>query len=147
MYIAPKILDKVTSFMETLPTNLASFLDISFTHLEKLKVVAEMPVAPKHLQPFGVLHGGATAVLAESAASIGAWLNIDEDRQNAVGIELNVNHIRKVTGGHILATAIPLHLGKSTQVWNIEIKDENSKITAVSRCTMAVISKKQKRKF
>ncbi|MGQ9558634.1 MAG: hotdog fold thioesterase [Desulfurispora sp.] len=103
------------------------------------EVVLTMPVDERTHQPFGILHGGASVVLAESAASIGAYLNCDPSRQAAVGLEINANHIRPKRSGTVRARAIPLHKGRSTMVWEIKITDEQEKLICVSRCTMAIV--------
>lgn len=103
------------------------------------EVVLTMPVDGRTHQPFGILHGGASVVLAESAASIGAYLNCDPSRQTAVGLEINANHIRPKRSGTVRARAVPLHKGRSTMVWEIKITDEQEKLVCISRCTMAIV--------
>ncbi|MGK2963603.1 MAG: hotdog fold thioesterase [Gemmatimonadaceae bacterium] len=105
------------------------------------KVVATMPVDDRTLQPFGILHGGASAALAETVASIGAYLNVDEETQAAVGLELNANHLRAKRAGTVTATATPLHRGRRTQVWEVRIEDEEGRLVCVSRCTLAIIER------
>lgn len=102
------------------------------------KVVLEMDVGPRVHQPMGLLHGGATATLAESAASMGAFANCDVAREYAVGIELNISHLRARSSGTITATALPIRKGRTTHVWGIEIVDEDGKPVAVGRCTLAI---------
>ena len=98
-----------------------------------------MPVDERTLQPYGLLHGGSSAVLAESLASHAANLCLDDlTRQQAVGLELNCNHLRAVTSGVVTGTARPLHVGRSTQVWDIRIEDEQGRLVCVSRLTLAV---------
>ncbi len=101
-----------------------------------------MPVDDRTKQPFGLLHGGASAALAETVASIGAFLNIDGETQAAVGVELNVNHLRAKTDGVVTATATPLHRGRRTQVWDIRIEDEESRLVAASRLTLAIVDQR-----
>ena len=103
------------------------------------RVVCTMPVGPKTRQPFGLLHGGASVALAETAASLGAWLNIDRGREAAAGMEINANHLRPVAGGIVTATAVPLHRGRTSMVWDIKITDDAGRLVCVSRCTVAVI--------
>ncbi|MBN1960655.1 MAG: hotdog fold thioesterase [Deltaproteobacteria bacterium] len=105
-------------------------------------VIMTMPVGPKVHQPFGILHGGASVVLAESAASLGTWLNIDQQRQTAVGIEINANHLHPMQSGLLIATATPLYCGQKNMVWDIKLHDESNKLICVSRCTVAIITKK-----
>jgi uncharacterized protein (TIGR00369 family) len=117
---------------------LGSTLGIEREVLEKDRVVLTMPVNPRLHQPFGVLHGGASAALAESAASIGANLNC-ADGYIALGQEINANHLRPMSEGLLRATAVPVHIGKKTQVWTIELRDEQERLVCISRCTLAVI--------
>ena len=101
-----------------------------------------MPVGPKVHQPFGILHGGASVVLAETVASIGASVNIDLGKQHAVGLEINANHIRAVHSGLVTGVATPIHKGRSTHVWYIEIRNDEGKLVCTSRCTLAIIEAK-----
>jgi 1,4-dihydroxy-2-naphthoyl-CoA hydrolase len=101
-----------------------------------------MPVDARTHQPYGLLHGGASVVLAESLGSIGAALCVDRDRYRVVGLEVNANHLRAVRDGQVTGTAKPIHLGRTTQVWGIEIVNEAGKKTCVCRLTMAVIDTK-----
>jgi uncharacterized protein (TIGR00369 family) len=100
-------------------------------------VVLEMDVGPRVHQPFGLLHGGASAVIAESAASMGAFLNCREG-EFSVGTDLNVSHLRAKRDGKVIATATPVRKGRSLHVWSIDIADENGKLIAVARCTIAI---------
>ena len=126
--------------LEVLPTRgLADLLGIEILELTPQRVVATMPVDERTRQPFGILHGGASLVLAETVASLGACINIDLEQQNAVGLEINANHIRAKREGVVRATATPFHVGRSTQVWDIRIVDEQERPICVSRCTMAVV--------
>lgn len=105
------------------------------------KVVATMPVDQRTRQPFGLLHGGASAALAETVASLGAFANIDQDKQAAVGLELNANHLRGKAEGIVTATATPIHRGRRTHVWEIRIEDEKNRLVCVSRCTLAIVDR------
>jgi 1,4-dihydroxy-2-naphthoyl-CoA hydrolase len=120
---------------------LADVLGIEVLELSERRVVATMPVDARTRQPFGLLHGGASLALAETVASIGALMHVDRERYVAVGQEINGNHLRPKTEGVVRATAVPVHLGRSTQVWSIEIVDERGKLVCVSRCTMAVVAR------
>ena len=102
------------------------------------RVVLQMPVGPQVYQPMGLLHGGVSAIIAESAASIGAYMNCDPEREYAVGVELNVSHLRARTDGSITVTATPIRKGRSMHVWGISIEDEDGKAVAVARCTLAI---------
>jgi uncharacterized protein (TIGR00369 family) len=120
---------------------LADVLGIEVLELSERRVVATMPVDARTRQPFGLLHGGASLALAETVASIGALMHVDRERYVAVGQEINGNHLRPKTEGVVRATAVPVHLGRSTQVWSIEIVDERGKLVCISRCTMAVVAR------
>ncbi|SDW51461.1 uncharacterized domain 1-containing protein [Marininema mesophilum] len=114
-------------------------LGIESVELEKDRVVMTMPVESRHHQPYGILHGGASVALAETAASIGAWLNCDQENELAVGLEINANHLRPKRDGIVTAEATPLHKGKKTMVWDVKIRDEQEKLICISRCTMAIV--------
>lgn len=100
-----------------------------------------MPVDARTKQPFGLLHGGSSALLAETLASLAGNLCLEDPARNqAVGLELNANHLRAVTSGTVTGTARALHVGRSTQVWDVRIEDEKARLVCVARLTMAVIS-------
>lgn len=103
------------------------------------RVVAQMPVTPKTHQPFGLLHGGVSVVIAETVASAGSYQFVDASCQRAVGLEINANHIRSKASGIVHAVGTPIHVGKRTIVWDIRIYDEEESLICISRCTMAVI--------
>jgi uncharacterized protein (TIGR00369 family) len=103
------------------------------------QVIVRLPITDHVRQPLGLLHGGATVALAETAASIGTWMGIDQANYHAVGMEINANHLRPVLNGVITADARPLHRGRNTWVWDIRVTDENGKLVAISRCTVAVV--------
>jgi 1,4-dihydroxy-2-naphthoyl-CoA hydrolase len=113
-------------------------LGIRGVELSPDKVVLEMPVGPKVHQLMGILHGGASAVIAESAASIGAWLNCDADKEYVVGTDLNISHLSARSDGTARATATPIRKGRTMHVWDIQIEDEAGKKIAVARCTLAI---------
>ena len=98
-----------------------------------------MPVDRRTHQPYGLLHGGASVALAETLGSTAAMLTLDAAKERAVGLDINANHVRGVLSGTVRGTARPLHLGRSTQVWEIRIEDENGKLVCISRLTMAVV--------
>ncbi len=118
---------------------LLTTLGIEIVEATKERVVATMPVGPKVHQPFGLLHGGASVALAETVASTAAWMNVDQATQVPVGIEINANHLRAKRDGVVTATATPVHVGRSTQVWEVRITDEEGRAVCVSRCTLAVV--------
>jgi uncharacterized protein (TIGR00369 family) len=128
---------------EHLNKGMAAAIGIELTLLTADKVVATMPVDDRTRQPFGLLHGGASAALAETVASLGAFMNIDSDTQAAVGVELNANHLRAKTEGVVTATATPLRRGRKIHVWDIRIEDEESQLVCASRCTLAIIDRRK----
>jgi uncharacterized protein (TIGR00369 family) len=118
-------------------------LGITVTAVSNDGVVATMPVDHRTHQPFGLLHGGASVALAETAASIGAYYLVDHETEICVGLEINANHIRGKKSGIVTAYAKPVHRGKTTMVWEIKIVDEEDELICISRCTMAVLKKKK----
>ena len=115
--------------------NMDKYLDIEVTEIGDDYIIAKMPVTEKTKQPYGILHGGASCVLAESVGSIAAALTMDGEKKYPVGIEINANHISSPTKGHIHAKAVPVHIGGSTSVWNIDIADDKGKRVCFSRFT------------
>ena len=111
------------------------FLDIEVIEIGNDFIIAKMPVTEKTKQPYGILHGGASCVLAESVGSIAAALTMDSTKKYPVGIEINANHISSPTDGYVYAKAVPVHVGGSTSVWNIDITDDNDKRVCFSRFT------------
>jgi 1,4-dihydroxy-2-naphthoyl-CoA hydrolase len=114
-------------------------LDIRFTEVGDNYVVATMPVDARTHQPFGLLHGGATAALSETLGSMAANCCLDLDTEYAVGLEINANHLRSVRHGTVTGTARPVHLGRRTQVWETKIEDDAGRLVCVSRLTLAVL--------
>lgn len=125
--------------MNAVTRGLGTTLGIRFLEASPERVVAEMPVTPAVHQPFGLLHGGASVALAETIASVGGWLNVDRATQSAVGVEINANHLRSVRDGVVVGVGTPIHVGRSTQVWEIRIADGEGRPVCVSRCTLAVV--------
>lgn len=118
-------------------------LDIQTIELTADKVVCTMPVNDKTKQPFGLLHGGASVVLAETVASIGTWAQIDQENEVAMGMEISANHLRSVGQGLVTAVGTPLHKGRSSMVWDIKLTDEQNRLICVSRCTVAIAKKRK----
>lgn len=116
-------------------------LDIHISEVGDDFVRGSMPVDERTMQPFRLLHGGASVVLAESLGSTAANLCLNPATHYAVGLDINANHVRSARGGRVTGTARPIHIGRSTQVWGIEIVDENEKLVCISRITMAVVHK------
>jgi 1,4-dihydroxy-2-naphthoyl-CoA hydrolase len=115
-------------------------LGIEFVEIGDNHMTARMPVDRRTNQPMGVVHGGATAALAETVASAAANYCVDASKF-CVGLDLNINHIRAVSAGFVTAVAKPLHLGKTTQVWEIKIMNEAEQLISAARLTIAVIAK------
>ncbi len=113
-------------------------LGIRYLEATPERVVAELEVTPGLHQPFGYLHGGASVALAESVASVGGFLNCPPGYA-AFGMEINANHLRPKRSGRLRATGVPLHRGRTTQVWEVRIEDEEGRLVSVSRCTLAVV--------
>ncbi len=103
------------------------------------EVQIRMPVDQRTHQPMGFLHGGASVALAESAASIGAYMNVDPSVQQVFGMEINANHLRSARSGNVIGVAVPLHIGKNTMVWETKITNDNDQMISISRCTIGVV--------
>jgi 1,4-dihydroxy-2-naphthoyl-CoA hydrolase len=119
-------------------------LDIEVVEAGPERMVLRLPVTWKVHQPYGILHGGVSALLAESAASFGAALAAGPDRQ-VVGIELNASHLRAVRDGNLTATATPLRVGRTVQVWSIAVTDDENRAICAARCTLAVLEPRTER--
>ena len=126
----------------TSKNTLVEHLGIEFTAVGEDFLEASMPVDFRTVQPYGLLHGGASVVLAETLGSLASSLTIDPDYQICVGLEINANHIKSVREGKVIGKANPIHLGKSTQVWEIKIHTESGQLCCISRITMAILDKK-----
>lgn len=124
---------------------LVTHLGIRYTEVGEDYLKATMPVDARTKQPAGILHGGASAALAETLGSTGANLVVDRTKTLCVGLELNCNHVRAMREGQVTGTARPLHIGKSTQVWEIRIADDQDRLVCVSRITMAVLDRSASR--
>jgi uncharacterized protein (TIGR00369 family) len=117
---------------------IGAHLGIDFVELTPERVAATMPVDGRHHQPFGYLHGGVSVVLAESVASVGGYLNCPPGKV-AFGAEINASHVRPKRSGTLTAVGTPAHRGRTSQVWEVHITDENEKTVCLSRCTVAVV--------
>ena len=128
-------------FLRTMnPQTINTQLGIEFTEIGEDFITAKMPVDHRTHQSFGILHGGASVVLAESLGSVASMLCLkDPEKQRAVGVEINANHIRSVMNGWVYGRVTALHVGRSTHVWDIRITNEAGKLVCVSRLTVAVI--------
>ena len=118
-------------------------LDIQIIELGEDYIVGSMPVDHRTVQPYGILHGGASVALAETLGSVAAHLVVDSSKFFTVGMEVNANHIRPAKKGRVIGTAKPIHIGRSSQIWGIEIKNEEGKMVCVSRITMAVLARER----
>jgi len=139
VWITPFTIEKLNKLAEN---SLISHLGIHFTELGDDYLEATMQVDHRTMQPFGILHGGASVALAETLGSVAANQCIDQSEKICMGLEINANHIRSVSSGLVIGTASPIHIGKSTQVWEIKIKDEQNRLICISRFTVAVLDKK-----
>lgn len=140
IWFKPYILEEIATLTNK---HLTRHLGIELQELGEDYIRARMPVDERTKMPFGLLHGGASCVLAESLASWAAFLCIDPQRQNMVGLEINANHIRSVAGGWVSGICKPLHRGRSTQVWDVRIEDEDGKLVCISRVTMAILEREK----
>lgn len=118
-------------------------IGIEFTELGEDYIKAKMPVDNRTRQTYGLLHGGASCVLAETVGSIASAMVIDHEKFVCVGLEINANHVRSARDGYVTGVATPLHLGTNTHVWDIKIMDEVNKLVCVSRLTVAIIPRKE----
>ncbi len=123
--------------------NMGDHLGIEITEVGPDFLCGKMPVDHRTKQPFGLLHGGASVVLAETLGSIAASCCIDPERYYCVGLEINANHIKSARDGFVYGKASPIHIGKQTQVWEIRITNEAGQLVCISRITMAVLERKQ----
>ena len=122
---------------------MGEYIGIEVTEIGDNYLKAKMPVDDRTRQPYGILHGGASAALAETLGSVASALVIDQTQYDCVGLEINANHIRAVREGYVYGTVIPLHIGRTTHVWDIKIYDEREKLVCVSRLTVAIIRKQR----
>ena len=138
--IAVYPLDVVNQFAAN---TILEVLDIKITEVTENHIVGTMPVDKRTHQVHGILHGGASVVLAETLGSIGASLTIDSSKFYCVGLDINANHLKAVKTGLVTGTAKPIHTGRSTQVWQIEIKNDAGEMVCISRLTMAIVPKEK----
>ncbi len=131
--------EKLKPFM---PNTMAQYLGIEWVNVGEDFLKAKMPVDHRTKQPYGLLHGGASCVLAETIGSVASAMVIDHSKFYCVGIEINANHIRSAREGYVTGIAKPLHLGSTTHVWDIRIYDDKENLVCVSRLTVAVLQRK-----
>lgn len=130
---------RIADFKEIGANTMADFLELKWEEIGDDYLKLSMPVNSKTRQPYGFLHGGASCVLAETVGSVASALVIDREKYYCVGLEINANHLKSVSEGKVTAIAKPLHLGKTTHVWDIKIYDDNEKLFCASRLTVAIL--------
>ena len=121
--------------------HIGALLDIQFTEIGDNFITGTMPVDERTHQPAGILHGGASVVLAETLGSIASYMLIDPEKYVAVGLEVNANHLRPVKSGSVKGVCTPIHIGAKTHIWDIKIYNDRGKMSCISRLTVAVINK------
>ena len=120
---------------------MAEHLGIEWTEIGDDYIKIKMPVDERTKQQYGLLHGGASCVLAETAGSVASHLVVDSSKYSCVGLEINANHIRSARNGFVYGIATPLHLGANTHVWDVKIYDELNKLICIARLTVAILNK------
>ncbi len=123
--------------------SMVEHLGIEFLEIGNDYLTGRMPVNEKTIQPHGMLHGGASVSLAETLASVAATLTIDPDEKICLGLEINSNHIKGVREGHVIGKATPIHIGKTTQIWEIRITNSDNQLINISKLTLAIFDKKK----
>ncbi len=141
IWFAPFTLDEIQRYSRG---TINEWLDIQFTEIGPDYLRASMPVDHRTVQPFGLLHGGASVVLAETLGSVAAQHCVDLAKYSCVGVEINANHVRSVRNGRVTGTARPLHAGSRLQVWDIRIEDEQGRLNCISRLTVSVLDRPAK---
>ncbi|ACF46485.1 MAG: PaaI family thioesterase [Prosthecochloris sp.] len=140
IFTTPVTLEEINS-TQIIEGQMARHLGIEMVCIDDSSMTAKMPVDHRTIQRIGILHGGASLALAETVGSIAASYCVDRETSFIVGQEINANHIRPVRKGHVYAKATPLHLGKSSHVWDIKITNDENKLVCISRFTVAVLKK------
>lgn len=138
IWFKTKTLEEINRLFDCYMTKL---LDIKAIEITDDTLVCTMPITDNVRQPFGILHGGASVVLAESIGSVASNLIVDPDKFVGVGLDINANHLRPGKNGLLTATCTPFHIGKTTHVWDIKIYNDKNKVLCVSRLTVAIIRK------
>ena len=134
--------EKLKRINDSIQNTMTSTIGIEITDIGDDFICGKMPVDERTTQPFGLLHGGASAALAETLGSIGGGIKVYSNNETVVGIEINANHLKSARDGGVYGKATPIRIGKKIQVWNIEITNEDDDLICVSRLTLAVIPKK-----
>jgi len=136
-----KITPTLEQLIERSKNTLMEHLGIEYLEIGDDYLKARMPVDHRTKQPYGILHGGASVALAETLGSFAAELCVDREKNTVVGLEINANHIRPVTSGWVIGITKPIHVGKTTQIWEIKIYNEQEKLVCISRLTVANVVK------
>lgn len=134
--------EKIKRINDGIQNTMTSTIGIEITDIGDDFICGKMPVDERTIQPFGLLHGGASVALAETLGSIGGGIKVYQNNETVVGIEINANHLKSARDGWVYGKASPIRIGKKIQVWNIEITNESNDLICVSRLTLAVIPKK-----
>ena len=134
--------EKLQRINDSIQNTMTSTLGIKITDIGDDFICGKMPVDERTVQPFGLLHGGASAALAETLGSIAGGIKVHNKNETVVGIEINANHLKYARDGWVYGEATPIRIGKKIQVWDIRITNESDELVCVSRLTLAVIPKK-----
>ena len=134
--------EKIQRVNDSIQNTMSSTIGIEITDIDSDFICGKMPVDERTIQPFGLLHGGASAALAESLGSIAGGIMVYPNDETVVGIEINANHLKSARDGWVYGKATPIRIGRKIQVWNIEISNDSGDLICVSRLTLAVIPKK-----
>ena len=135
--------EKIKRINDGIQNTMTSTIGIEITDIGDDFICGKMPVDERTIQPFGLLHGGASVALAETLGSIGGGIKVYQNNETVVGIEINANHLKSARDGWVYGKASPIRIGKKIQVWNIEITNKSGELICVSRLTLAVINKKK----
>ncbi len=141
IWTKPYTLDDLNNIRGNFPDNVNKVLDIVFTEIGEDTLTATMPVDQRTIQPFGLLHGGSSCVLAETLGSVAAWMCIDNERQMAVGLEIHAHHLRPVTKGRVTGICKPLHRGRTMHLWQIDLFNDEGKMNCTVRLSVAIRDK------
>ena len=134
--------EKIQRVNDSIQNTMSSTIGIEITDIDNDFICGKMPVDERTIQPFGLLHGGASVALAETLGSIAGGIKVYPNNETVVGIEINANHLKSARDGWVYGKATPIRIGKKIQVWNIEISNDSGDLICVSRLTLAVIPKK-----
>jgi len=133
---------KIQQVNDSIQNTMTSNIGIEITDIDNDFICGKMPVDERTIQPFGLLHGGASVALAETLGSIAGGIKVYPNNETVVGIEINANHLKSARDGWVYGKATPIRIGKRIQVWNIEISNDSGDLICVSRLTLAVVAKK-----